>query len=70
MASARRIRKGAAVLGVVAAIALIAIPAALAAFGAKTQNEGDTVTAAATIGFAHVGTSAMSHIAAIFPSTT
>ena len=27
------------------------------------------VTAAATIGVAHVGTSAISHIAAIFPST-
>jgi hypothetical protein len=47
VASARRIWKGTAVLGVVAAIALIAIPAALAAFGAKTQNEGDIVTAAA-----------------------
>ncbi len=47
MASARRIWKGAAVLGGVAAIALIAIPAALGAFGAKTQNEGDIVTAAA-----------------------
>jgi hypothetical protein len=47
VASARRVWKGAAVLGVVAAIALIAIPAALAAFGAKTQNEGDIVTAAA-----------------------
>jgi hypothetical protein len=47
VASARRIWKGAAVLGVVAAIALIAIPAALGAFGAKTQNEGDIVTAAA-----------------------
>lgn len=47
MASVRRIWKGAAVLGVVAAIALIAIPAAVAAFGAKTQNEGDIVTAAA-----------------------
>lgn len=47
MASARRIWKGAAVLGVIAAIALIAIPAAVAAFGAKTQNEGDIVTAAA-----------------------
>jgi hypothetical protein len=30
----------------------------------------DIVTAAATIDFAHVGTAAMSHIAAIFPSTT
>jgi hypothetical protein len=49
VASARRIWKGAAVLGAVAAIALIAIPAALAAFGARTQNEGDIVTAAADL---------------------
>ncbi len=47
MASARRIAKLVAVLGAVAAIALVAIPTALAAFGAKTQNEGDVVTAAA-----------------------
>jgi hypothetical protein len=35
------------VLAAVAAMALVAIPAAIAAFGARTQNEGDTVTAAA-----------------------
>lgn len=47
MASARRIARGGAALCAVAVIALIAIPAALAAFGAKAQNEGDIVTAAA-----------------------
>jgi hypothetical protein len=47
VASASRVAKGAGVLVAVVAIALIAIPAALAAFGAKTQNEGDIVTAAA-----------------------
>ena len=47
MASVRRIRRAAAVLGAVAVFALVAIPAALGAFGAKTQNEGDIVTAAA-----------------------
>lgn len=36
----------ASVLAVVAAVALVAIPAAIAAFGARTQSEGDTVTAA------------------------
>jgi hypothetical protein len=46
VASARRIAKGAFALGVVAAIALVAIPVAVAAFGAKAQNEGDTITAA------------------------
>jgi hypothetical protein len=46
MASARRTAKIVAVLGAVAIVALIAIPAALAAFGAQTQNEGDLVTAA------------------------
>jgi len=47
VASVRRIRRAAAVLGAVAVFALVAIPAALGAFGAKTQNEGDIVTAAA-----------------------
>lgn len=47
MASASRIGKAATVLGVVVAIALVLIPAAVAAFGAKTQSEGDIVTAAA-----------------------
>ncbi len=47
MVSASRIAKGAAALAAVGAIALVAIPAALAAFGARTQNEGDIVTAAA-----------------------
>jgi hypothetical protein len=42
----RRLTKIAAVLAAVAAITLIAIPVALAAFGAKTQNENDIVTAA------------------------
>jgi hypothetical protein len=36
----------ATVLAAVAAIGLIAIPAAIAAFGTRTQNAGDTVTAA------------------------
>jgi hypothetical protein len=47
VASARRIWKGAAVLAAVALIALVANPTALAAFGARTQDEGDIVTAAA-----------------------
>jgi hypothetical protein len=38
--------------------------------GPTSIDVGCYLTAAATIGFAHVGTSAMSHIAAIFPSTT
>ena len=46
MGSASRTAKAATVLGAFALLALIAIPAALAAFGAKTQNEGDVVTAA------------------------
>ena len=45
MGSASRTAKAATVLGAIALLALIAIPAALAAFGAKTQNEGDVVTA-------------------------
>jgi hypothetical protein len=47
VASARRFAKGAGILAAVVAIALVAIPAALAAFGARTQNEGDIITAAA-----------------------
>jgi hypothetical protein len=47
VASARPIRKGAAVLAAVTLIALVAIPTALAAFGVRTQNEGDIVNAAA-----------------------
>jgi hypothetical protein len=47
VAPVRRTRRAAAVLAAVAAFALVAIPAALGAFGAKTQNEGDIVTAAA-----------------------
>jgi hypothetical protein len=35
-----------AVLAAVAAVALIVIPVAIAAFGARTQNEGNTITAA------------------------
>lgn len=46
MASASRTAKGVAVLGAVAAIALIVIPAAIAAFGARTADEGNVVTAA------------------------
>jgi hypothetical protein len=46
MGSGSRRAKVATVLGAIAVAALIAIPAALAAFGAKTQNEGDLVTAA------------------------
>jgi hypothetical protein len=45
--SASRTAKVMAVLGAVAVLALVAIPAALAAFGARTQSEGDIVTAAA-----------------------
>ncbi len=45
MGPASRTAKAATVLGAIALLALIAIPAALAAFGAKTQNEGDVVTA-------------------------
>lgn len=47
MASASRAAKTTAVLGAVAALALVMIPAAIAAFGARTANEGDVVTAAA-----------------------
>ncbi len=45
--SARRLTKAAVVLGAIAALALIAIPAAIAAFSAKTENPSDTITAAA-----------------------
>jgi hypothetical protein len=47
VASASRTAKIIAALGAVAALALFAIPVAIAAFGARTQNEGDVVTAAA-----------------------
>jgi hypothetical protein len=45
-AKTRRVAKIVAILAAVAVIALIAIPVAVAAFGAKTQNEGNVVTAA------------------------
>lgn len=44
--SARRVTKTVTVLAAITAVALIAIPAALAAFSAKTENPGDIVTAA------------------------
>jgi hypothetical protein len=43
---ARRATKTVTVLAAIAAVTLIAIPAALAAFGAKAENPGDIVTAA------------------------
>lgn len=46
MGRRRRAVKATAVLAAVALLALVAIPAAIAAFSARTQNEGDTVTAA------------------------
>ena len=46
MARVRRVAKLAAVLAGVAALTLIAIPVAMAAFGAQTQNEKNIVTAA------------------------
>jgi hypothetical protein len=46
MAWGSRRRKFLGALGAVALLALIAIPVAIAAFGAKTANEGDIVTAA------------------------
>lgn len=46
MGRPRRTATVASVLAAVAAAALVAIPAAIAAFGARTQNEGDSVTAA------------------------
>jgi hypothetical protein len=46
MGSASRGAKAATALGAIALIALLVIPAALAAFGSKTQNENDIVTAA------------------------
>lgn len=47
MGRASRRAKLVAVLGAVTVAALIAIPAAIAAFSAGTQNEGDVITAAA-----------------------
>ena len=44
--SARRTKKILTVVATITAFALIAIPAALAAFSAKTENPGDIVTAA------------------------
>ena len=44
--SARRAKRIGTVLATVTATALIAIPAALAAFSTKTENPGDTITAA------------------------
>jgi hypothetical protein len=46
MASASRWRKFLGVLGAIAVLALVAIPVAVAAFGARVANEGDIVTAA------------------------
>ncbi|MBS1893147.1 MAG: hypothetical protein JST59_17760 [Actinobacteria bacterium] len=46
MARPRRATTAGVVLMVVATVALVAIPAAIAAFGSRTQNEGDLVTAA------------------------
>jgi hypothetical protein len=46
MGPLRRTATAATVLATVAVVALIAIPAAIAAFGARAQNEGNTVTAA------------------------
>jgi hypothetical protein len=44
--SARQAKKAATVLVAITMVALIAIPAALAAFSARTENPGDTMTAA------------------------
>ncbi|MBS1679271.1 MAG: hypothetical protein JST08_17990 [Actinobacteria bacterium] len=46
MGRPRRTAAATAILATVAVVALVAIPAAIAAFGARTQNEGDTITAA------------------------
>ena len=46
MARPRRTATASVVLLAVATIALVAIPAAIAAFGSRTQNEGDLMTAA------------------------
>jgi len=59
VASASRTAKGAAVLVAVGVIALVAIPAALGAFGARAQNEGDIVTAAADFTAPAIGAAAI-----------